>query len=275
MRAAILKRFSLVLVPLAFALGCYLFYTTSNDNTKTLQIKEKMTVPPKKFPGSVPINNQESNANKIIKTLLEGSNVTSFGSKVNHDKPITVAAAKIRQQHPEILGEPRPQFIFHIHYHKTGHDINLQYNHAVQIAGERIVRNQSDAIGPSLWSITNDTVGVVKQQNKRKNMPNYHVKRRHNAATGCPLPFNLQSRGEMNQTETHPAITNPSKINLMIMTAPDFLCNLYENDVFEQNDGESSCGPKHHVQFIHMIRDPFGTVFFTLVPCNCGVPFAY
>ena len=64
--------------------------------------------------------------------------------------------------------------------------------------------------------------------------------------------------------------TSPSKIWLMYLPEPDFFCNLYENDVFLQrsnnnnnNNEESSDGPNHDIKFIHMLRDPFGTL------CKC------
>jgi hypothetical protein len=179
--------------------------------------------------------------------------------KLRNDYEIISASTAAKTMMTTTPGEPRPQFVLHIHYHKTGNAVTLQYVKAVNHTAKGIARYQSNGRDPNPWIITNQIVHVIK--------PTNYKKRSLNKTTGCPLPLpildiNIQSKNAsswINAGRHFPATTKPSKINLMKTTAPNFLCNLCENNVFLQNNDASSDGPKHDVKIIHMLRDPFGT----------------
>ena len=174
----------------------------------------------------------------------------------------------------------RPQYVFLIHYHKTGHDIVDQYNRTVR----DIAHHHS-------------TLPVLRQIVEPTQFKSYRF-RSHERVTMCPrINYETQTQTtkllyEKLETSNTIMSISPSKIRLIVMKAPDFFCNLNENDIFfqyhnrgknknkrkkktnESNSNNNSNrelflshdGKRHDVKFIHMIRDPFGT-YSTVILC--------
>ena len=148
---------------------------------------------------------------------------------------------------------PITQHIFHIHYHKTGHAVSYQYKRAVHqilklMTEEEEEENNNEEQkqlvgggGGGVRRITNKMMESMDVQAKNDLEPNFHIRRTHDNTTGCPTPL-YNWVAESNH-----------KINLILHATPNFLCNIYENDVLKQISNQDD------VKFIHMIRDPIGT----------------
>ena len=153
---------------------------------------------------------------------------------------------------------PRPQYVFHIQYHKTGNHITVQYRDTVR----KFLRAKKD------FKITRRIVDLLEFNTKPTRHP-YHIRREHHDDTGCPLLMLEDDNPIASNVLSSSISTQPSTIHLVYFPAPDFMCNLHDNDVFMQKrinstgekDSSFSDGdpPLHDVKFIHMIRDPYGT----------------
>jgi len=156
---------------------------------------------------------------------------------------------------------PRPQFVFHIHYHKTGNQITYQYGGAVKLAGRPNANETTqDAGGSTPWTITNQMV--------RRIPPIHSDKRTHHHATGCPVLGDFPPRPRSAPAPgARDGTAGPGRIHLVYLPAPDFFCDLHAHDAFLQRRAGSGTaasspvvGRRHDVKFVHMLRDPFGAL---------------
>ena len=72
------------------------------------------------------------------------------------------------------VAQQRPQFVFHIQYHKTGHEVTVEYINCVRAATASPKINGSSTTN---FDIAEEVLNVL----------NLYEPRKHNITSGCPL----------------------------------------------------------------------------------------
>jgi len=147
-------------------------------------------------------------------------------------------------------GEPRPQMVFLINYHKTGHDVTNQYIEAVQGAVSSHKTTPEKAL----------TTTFIPYRKKKFVEQGEFFSRRKNLENGCPKTMSRHKDLLTDKQLSRPtSTTKPTQIIVTKLQGPSLFCNLDENDVFLQEKFKhvSSTYPNHDVKFVHMIRDIF------------------
>jgi hypothetical protein len=165
----------------------------------------------------------------------------------------TAVKARTRTTTP---GEPRPQVVFLVNYHKTGHDVTNQYLEAVNgaVSPRHIKKTTPEKVLATTF--------LSYKKRNYESQGEFFRRRDNNYKNGCPKtndpPKNLLTDAQLSRP-TSATATKPTRIIVTKLQGPSLFCNLDEHDVFLQEKFKhvSSTYPNHDVKFVHMIRDIF------------------
>jgi len=176
-------------------------------------------------------------------------------------------------------GEPRPQIVFVINYHKTGHDVTDQYALAVHGATATVSKHKTKTTPEKVLT----TTFLPYKQKKNATEGEFFIRRKSRYPEakhgGCPTKHDVPEKLLQQLTDSDSgsgsdsdsdsdsdmqlsrptSTTKPTQIIVSVLQAPSFFCNLDDHDVFLQEKLKhvSSTYPNHDVKFVHMIRDIF------------------